>query len=222
LYIATGMLESLVNDHKEGQFALDVLRRQSDAIKRLVDDLLDATRLRTGKLKLELAELPLTDVLRAAADVCRPKLMDPVDFHLIFASDPVIVRADGMRLQQVFVNLIENAVKSMPHGGSIWVKMFVESREAVVKVEDTGVGISPELLPKIFDLFAQAESPTSKPTGGLGIGLSVVKEIVTLHAGSVQVRSDGLGKGSEFVVRLPLSGGDQERPDSPERAHDEK
>jgi PAS domain S-box-containing protein len=217
LHTAADILEPLAKDHEGGRFAIDVLHKQCDAVHRLVDDLLDVTRLRTGKLALELSDVSLADVLRTAAGACRPNLMEPVDFHLIVASDPVIVRADGMRLQQVFTNLIENAAKSMPYGGSIWVKMFAESREAVVKVEDTGIGISPELLPKIFDLFTQAEVPTSQAMGGLGIGLSVVKELVTLHAGSVQVRSDGIGKGSEFVVRLPLSGGDEERPDSPER-----
>jgi two-component system CheB/CheR fusion protein len=217
MYVAADILKPLAKDHEDGRFAIDVLRRQCDAINRLVEDLLDVTRLRTGKLKLELADIALADVLRMAVDACRPNLMEPVDFHLIVASEPLVVHADGVRLQQVFVNLIENAAKSVPDGGSIWVKMFAESREAVVKIEDTGVGISPELLPKIFDLFAQAESQPSKAADGLGIGLSVVKEIVALHAGSVQVRSDGIGKGSEFVVRLPLSGGDHERPDSPDR-----
>jgi two-component system CheB/CheR fusion protein len=217
MYAAAELLEPLANGHDSGRFAIDILHTQCEVISRLVEDLLDATRLRTGKLKLELADIPLADVLRMAADACRPGLMEAVDFHLIVASDPVIVRADRVRLQQVFVNLLENAAKSMPNGGSIWVKIFAESREAVVRVEDSGVGISPELLPKIFDLFAQAEGQPSKAADGLGIGLSLVKEIVALHAGSVQVRSDGIGKGSEFVVRLPLSGTDQERPDSPER-----
>jgi signal transduction histidine kinase len=129
------------------------------------------------------------------------------------ASEPLIVEADELRMRQVFVNLIQNAAKFTRHGGTIWVKVTVESGEAVIKVEDNGVGISPDVLPYIFDLFVQAEF-TKRENAGLGIGLSVVKDVTMLHGGSVGVRSDGIGKGSEFVVRLPLAAGEQ-RPDRP-------
>jgi signal transduction histidine kinase len=119
---------------------------------------------------------------------------------------PIPVRGDRDRLQQVFVNLLSNAVKYTPEGGSLNVKAFIEGEEAVVKVQDNGVGIAEDMQPRIFDLFTQAENTLSRSQSGLGIGLSLVKQLVTLHEGSVQVRSEGVGKGSEFTVRLPLSG----------------
>jgi signal transduction histidine kinase len=115
----------------------------------------------------------------------------------------VDLHADPMRLRQVFVNLIENAGKYTQYGGMIWIKATVEGEEAVVRVQDTGIGIPPEVMPHIFDLFTQAGF-ANQSQGGLGIGLAVVKDTVALHGGSVQAASDGLGKGSEFTVRLPL------------------
>jgi len=117
-------------------------------------------------------------------------------------------------MKQVFVNLLQNAVKFTKNGGTIWVKVSVEAAEALVKVEDSGIGISPEVLPHIFDLFTQAEFAGDRKSEGLGIGLSVVKDLTQLHGGTVQVRSDGIGKGAEFAVRLPLADCDDE-PHSP-------
>ena len=128
---------------------------------------------------------------------------------------PITIEADTDRLKQVFVNLIHNAAKFTEYAGKIWVKVLVEGQDAVVKVEDTGIGISPEMLPKIFDLFTQSEFAPSKRRDGLGLGLSVVRDLVELHGGTVQVRSDGIGRGSEFAVRLPLKGPDAGRPDGP-------
>jgi signal transduction histidine kinase len=115
-----------------------------------------------------------------------------------------VLGADPDRLQQVVVNLLTNAVKYRPNGGGVWLKATVEGDEAVVRVEDGGVGISPEMLPRIFDLFTQEEESRPRSEGGLGLGLPLVKELVTLHGGSVQVCSEGRDKGSEFTVRLPL------------------
>jgi signal transduction histidine kinase len=117
----------------------------------------------------------------------------------------MIVDADPSRLEQVFVNLVNNSAKYTPEGGRIWIKGTIEGDEAVVHIEDTGIGIPHEMLPRIFELFTHVESSLEQSQGGLGIGLSVVKELVTLHGGSVQVSSDGPGKGSVFSVRLPLS-----------------
>jgi signal transduction histidine kinase len=124
------------------------------------------------------------------------------------------VDVDAVRMRQVFVNLIQNAAKYTENGGTIWVKASIEAAQAVVKIEDNGIGISPDVLPNIFDLFTQAEFAGDRTAEGLGIGLSVVKDLTQLHGGSVQVRSDGLGKGSEFTVRLPLAGCD-DAPTSP-------
>jgi two-component system CheB/CheR fusion protein len=201
---------------EENRFAVSVITRQVDAMKRLVDDLLDMTRVSAGKVKLQLEEVSLLDILNAAIDVCRPTLNDRThSLHLHLGEVPVTVNADSVRLQQVFVNLIQNAAKYTEYGGTIWVKLLLEGQDAVVKVEDDGIGISPELLPRIFDLFTQSEFTGDK--SGLGIGLSVVRDITQLHGGTATVRSDGVGKGSEFTVRLPLAGPSRDRPDSPAR-----
>ena len=125
---------------------------------------------------------------------------------------PLPVRADPVRLRQVLGNLLANAIKYTPEGGRVWVKATGEGAEAVVRVEDTGVGIGPDMLPRIFELFTQYEAAAGRSAGGLGIGLALVKELVELHGGLVQVRSDGRGKGSEFTVRLPLDAGDGPTP----------
>ena len=117
---------------------------------------------------------------------------------------PVAVSGDSDRLQQVFVNLLGNAARYTPEQGTITLKAFIEASEAVVKVQDNGVGIDQDIQPRIFDLFTQAQNELTQSRGGLGIGLSLVKQFVALHGGSVQVRSEGPGKGSEFTVRLPL------------------
>ena len=124
--------------------------------------------------------------------------------HALLPDVSIRLDADRMRLHQVFVNLIENAARYTDPGGTIWIKGTAEGEEAVVRVQDTGVGIPPDVMPHVFDLFTQAEY-ARRNGGGLGIGLSVVKEIVALHGGTVQATSDGAGKGSEFTVRLPLS-----------------
>ncbi|HEX6962518.1 MAG TPA: PAS domain-containing sensor histidine kinase [Lacipirellula sp.] len=214
---AAELLKAELRDTQDAAFAMAIILRQMDAMRRLVDDLLDITRISTGKVKLELRDMALEDVLKAAVETCRPLIDDRThELHLILGKEPVIVRADPARLQQVFVNLIQNAAKYTEYGGIIWVKLLVEGREAVVKIEDTGIGISPELLPRIFDMFTQAEF-AERESGGLGIGLSVVRDITRLHGGAVTVRSDGIGKGSEFTVRLPLAGTSAKRPDSPAR-----
>jgi signal transduction histidine kinase len=145
---------------------------------------------------------------------------------LLLAPASIHVDADGVRLQQVFSNLLTNAAKFTPDGGTIWVKAMTEDTEAVVRIEDNGIGIEPDMLLYIFDLFAQVQAPKGNASGnepggagptsasgpnaaaGLGIGLSLVKELVTLHGGTVQANSDGIGKGSVFTIRLPSVEGD--------------
>jgi two-component system CheB/CheR fusion protein len=126
------------------------------------------------------------------------------EVEVVAPEGAVTVEGDRDRLHQVVVNLLVNAAKYTPEGGNIWVKVTTEGEEAVLKVGDNGVGIPTEMLPRIFDLFTQVESTRGASRGGLGIGLALVKNLVALHGGSVQVRSDGVGKGSEFAVRLPL------------------
>jgi signal transduction histidine kinase len=213
---ALELLDQVGSQNDESVFARSSIRRQLDFMQRLVEDLLEITRIGMGKVQLQKQLLPLNEVILAAVETCRPAIDDRThDFEVVMPGKEIMVEADPARLQQVFVNLIHNAVKYTEYGGQIWVKVSVEGQDAVVKVEDTGIGISPEMLPQIFNLFTQSEFGGSQKSSGLGIGLSVVQDLVSLHGGTVQVRSDGIGKGSEFTVRLPLKGPDAGRPDRP-------
>ena len=185
------------------EFPVQIIERQLEALRRLVDDLMDVTRVGAGKVRLQLEPLDLRCLLdqevRAAAPAAREK---GLQLQFLAPEALLVVDGDPGRLRQVFANLLTNAVKYTPGGGSVWVKLTVEAEEAVVRVEDTGMGISPEMLPQIFELFTQEESSLPSSAGGLGLGLPLVKELVALHGGSVQVHSEGRGKGSEFTVQL--------------------
>jgi two-component system CheB/CheR fusion protein len=204
LVSASELIRMTTPEGDQLEMPLQIIARQVDALRRLVDDLSDATRIGAGKVRLELAEIDLKKVVDEAVDCCRPHIDERRhDFRAILPDGPIYVEADAARLRQVIVNLLNNAIKYTDEGGHVWLKATVEGQEAVVRVEDDGVGVSPDMLPHIFDLFTQVESTVSKSAGGLGIGLSLVKDLVTLHNGTVQVRSEGAGKGSEFTVRLP-------------------
>lgn len=189
----------------EVEHALKVIDRQAAVLKRLVDDLLDVARLGTGKVTLELREHDVREVLGLAVRSVAPASSpDKARVQLHVPPVAVAVRADANRLHQVFGNLLGNALKFTPPDGHVWVKLTMEAGEAVVRFADDGAGIAPETLPRIFDLFTQAEETRRMSPQGLGIGLALVRDLVALHGGTVQVRSDGVGKGSEFTVRLPL------------------
>ena len=188
------------------QYPIKLIERQVDFIRRLVEDLLDVTRINAGKVALELEPTEIKDVLATAIEATQP-LIDQRGHRLTqhFLAGPIVVKADADRLQQVFVNLLTNAAKYTPEGGRIEVRATLEQSEAIVHVVDTGIGIPTEMQPHIFDLFTQVASSSDRAEGGLGIGLSLVKNLVEMHGGSVQVRSEGPGKGSQFSVRLPLA-----------------
>lgn len=180
-----------------------LLEKQTSLVHRLTEDLLDIARLETGKLTLELERLDLQHAIEQAVGNVQARAdRKRISLTVLMPPSPVVIEADSARLQQVLVNLLDNAIKYTPESGRIWIKMTLEDPEAVVYVEDTGIGIPPDMLTKIFELFTQVQSDSARH--GLGIGLSLVKNIVTLHGGSVQARSEGEGKGSEFTVRLPL------------------
>ena len=186
-------------------YAIKVIERQTHLLQRLVEDLMDLTRAGTGKIELRREPLDLVQLVRECVDDVADKTRQRRHQVEVLATDArVMVLGDRDRLQQVMVNLLVNAAKYTPEGGRIWVKASTEGEDALVKVGDNGVGIPTDMLPRIFDLFTQVESSRALAQGGLGIGLALVKNIVSLHGGSVQVRSDGTGKGSEFAVRLPL------------------
>lgn len=177
---------------------------QRDA-RPMVDDLMDLSRLGAGKIELRKETVTLNEIIEHAVEDVRPLINERRhQLEVLMTDKPIFVEADPGRLEQVFTNLLNNAAKYTPQGGRIWIKAITEGKDAVVHFEDTGVGLAKEEMPLIFELFTQAESSRSQSQGGIGIGLSVVKQLVTLHGGSVQVRSDGTGKGSEFTVRLPL------------------
>lgn len=185
--------------------ALRVIERQIDVLRRLVDDLLDTSRIAAGKIELQKRPVVVQQLLQEVADAARPQLETKRhDLRLVLPEGAIEIEADRERLSQVFFNLLQNAIKYTPAKGAIWVKATVEGEEAVARFEDNGIGIATDMLPRIFEMFTQADSARSAAPGGLGIGLAVVKELVALHSGTIQVRSDGPGKGSEFVVRLPL------------------
>ena len=189
----------------ETEHALRVIERQIDVLRRLVDDLLDSTRIGAGKIELKVRPVVVQEVIREVADSLRQQSdQKRHELRVILPDGAIEIEADRERLTQVFYNLLQNAIKYTPTKGVIWAKATVEGDEAVVRFEDNGIGIATDMLPRIFEMFTQADSSRSVAPGGLGIGLALVKELVALHEGSIQVRSDGLGKGSEFVVRLPL------------------
>jgi PAS domain S-box-containing protein len=184
---------------------LKILDRQVGFMQRLVDDLMDFVRVGVGKVSLHLQPVHFEEVLSRAADSCRPDAeRRQQTLRVLVLPTRTVVTADPDRLQQIVVNLINNSIKYTPEGGEIWLKATVEGREAVFRIEDTGAGIEAAMLPRIFDLFTQEVASLDRAQGGLGLGLPLVKELVTLHGGTVQVRSEGRDKGSEFTVRLPL------------------
>jgi len=215
LSMSASLLKVASNDEKLMVDTAAIIEREVAAMRRLVDDLIDVTRINAGKVILESRCQDLRPIVESAVETCRPNIDSRTqNLHVILPIAPLLVDVDASRMKQVFVNLLQNAAKFTKNGGTIWVKVSVEAAEAVVKFEDNGIGISPEVLPHIFDLFTQAEFAGERKSDGLGIGLSVVKDLTQLHGGSVQVRSDGIGKGAEFTVRLPLADCEDE-PHSP-------
>jgi CheY-like chemotaxis protein len=171
----------------------------------LVDDLLDVARISTGKVELRRRRIDLKEVVATAVEASA-SLIDAGGHKLEveLPSDPLAMEADPTRIAQVVSNLLNNAAKYTPQGGRIALKARVEGHEAVLTVTDTGIGIAPDALDKVFEMFAQVPSSAGKPQGGLGIGLSLVQSLVALHGGSVSASSPGIGRGSTFTIRLPL------------------
>ena len=195
-----------------------VIAQQVQHMKRLLDDLLDVSRVSKGKIELRKELLDLGAILLRAVEVSRP-LMDDKDqmFTLTSARGPVLVEADPTRLVQVFANLLNNAAKYSERGGRIELEVSIEDGEAIVRVRDEGVGMTPDLLESAFDLFVQETRSLDRAQGGLGIGLTMVRSLVTMHGGSVRAFSEGPGRGCEVVVRLPRAAGISlpARPDVP-------
>ncbi|CAJ0863082.1 two-component system, sensor histidine kinase [freshwater sediment metagenome] len=185
---------------------IEIMARQVDHIVRLVDDLMEVSRIRNGKIALRLERVDLTAVIRQAVESCQ-QVMEASGVALSVATPdtPLYVEGDSVRLSQIVSNLLNNAAKYTEAGGRVEIAAGRLNRWAVLSVEDTGVGIPKEMLPHVFDLFAQVDRTLGRAQGGLGIGLALVRKLVTLHGGEVEAQSRGPGLGSRFVLRLPLS-----------------
>jgi signal transduction histidine kinase/ActR/RegA family two-component response regulator len=192
------------NDPPTVEQARLIMDRQLGQMVRLVDDLLDVGRITRGKLELRKERLELASIVKNAVDTTRP-LIEAAGHELTVSlpAQPIHLDADPVRLAQVLSNLLNNAAKYMDRGGHIWLSAVRSDREVVLSVRDEGIGIPAEALPTIFDMFMQVEGSLEKSRGGLGIGLTLAKQLVELHGGSIQAHSEGAGKGSEFTVRMP-------------------
>jgi CheY-like chemotaxis protein/nitrogen-specific signal transduction histidine kinase len=193
------------NDGKVVEESRALMVRQLDQMVRLVDDLTDISRIRREKLRLKKERVALASIIRTAVETSRA-LIDEAGHHLTLdlPEEPILLEADANRLAQVFSNLLSNAAKYTERGGEIFLTVRREGPEAVVSVRDTGVGIPADQLPHIFEMFAQVDQSLERSRGGLGIGLTLVRRLAELHGGSAEARSEGAGKGSEFVIRLPV------------------
>jgi signal transduction histidine kinase len=182
-----------------------MMARQLNYIVRLVDDLMDISRITRGRIALRCAPTALADVLQGAVETSMP-LIESAHHRLNRTPivDGMVLQADAVRLTQVFANLLNNAARYTSPGGQIWLHAYQEENMAIVSVRDNGIGISPQMLPRVFDIFSQEREAASQRQGGLGIGLTLVANLVRMHGGSVEAHSAGLGLGSEFIVRLPL------------------
>ena len=183
----------------------DMMDRQVHQMVRLVDDLMEVSRITRGTIELRREAIALADVITAAIETSRP-LIEAARHELtvVLPPEPLVVHADAMRLAQVFANLLNNAVKYTDPGGRITIAARRENGAVTVSISDTGIGIAADALPRVFDMFVQANARDSRAQTGLGIGLTLVRSLVEMHGGSVSAHSAGAGRGSEFVVHLPL------------------
>ncbi len=201
----------------------EMMERQVQHLVRLVDDLLDVSRVMRGKIELRKERIELATVVARAVETVQP-LVDAQGHQLSvrMASDSLLLEADPVRLAQVVGNLLTNAAKYTEPNGRIWLTAERDGDMAVLRVRDNGIGIAPAMLPRIFELFVQVDHAATKAQGGLGIGLTLVKNLVEMHNGIVQARSDGLGHGSEFLVKLPLVGPAKDHAPDGERQADQQ
>jgi PAS domain S-box-containing protein len=181
-----------------------IIERQTRHMVRIVDDLLDVSRITRGKLELQLETVRIADVISRAIEMISPAIAGGAHQLAIELDDTLVVRGDPARLAQVFANLLANSAKYTDKGGRIAVEARRDGAHAVVVVRDNGMGIAPEMLPHVFELFSQERQAIDRASGGLGLGLAIVRSLVEQHGGAVSARSEGLGKGSEVEVRLPV------------------
>ncbi len=195
------------------QTVLDMMGRQLESLIRLVNDLLDVGRVTQGKISLQREPMDLRLAVARAVESCRILLDERRHrLELSVPDQPVVAQIDLVRITQVVTNLLNNAAKFTPDSGVIWLTLAADSgaNQASIRVRDTGKGIAPDMLARVFDLFAQADSAVGRTESGLGIGLTLARRLVEMHGGTLEAMSPGLGQGSEFIVRLPLTAGSGE------------
>ena len=204
------VLERAAPDSEQAVRAREIIRRQADHLTRLVDDLLDITRVSSGKIELKRERVDLRDIVRRTTEDLR-SLFDErkIQMRVEQGIAPVWVDADATRLSQVIGNLLQNSLKFTPPGGLVSLRIKTEGERAELCVADNGLGIDPADLERMFEPFAQADQALARTHGGLGLGLSLVRALVELHGGAVRARSEGVGKGAEFTVSLPLAAAPQ-------------
>jgi PAS domain S-box-containing protein len=201
---AVDLLRLVGTSDAELQAARDIIDRQATQMTRLVDDLLEVSRITQGKVQLRRELIALSSAVQNAVEATQPLIQDLSHELTVTCDDePIYVDADPTRLTQIIANLLNNAAKYTQRGGHIWLKVERQAESGIVSVRDTGIGIASEQLPHVFEMFSQEKRALEHAQGGLGIGLALVKGLVELHRGSVEVCSDGPGLGSEFIVRLP-------------------
>jgi signal transduction histidine kinase len=185
--------------------AVEGIERQVNNIKLLLHDLLDISRISRGKIKLNREKVDVGGAIKSAVDSSRARIdARNHTLNVDLPASPIAIYADPLRIEQVLVNLLSNAAKYTPPCGTIWLSVTLEGKEAVIRLRDTGIGITKEALPTIFNMFNQADTSVAKTTEGLGVGLALVKMLTLLHGGSVEAQSEGVDKGSEFTVRIPV------------------
>lgn len=200
----TEILRSGKAKQKDVDDGLEAIEKSAKLQMQLINDLLDMSRMSTGKIRLHLEFAELYDLVASAVDMVRPTaLAKSVDLTLAEEPDPIVVRVDPDRFAQVIWNLLTNAIKFTPHGGKVTVSVSKDGETSFVAISDTGEGIPPEFLPHVFDRFRQADGTISRQHGGLGLGLSIARQLAELHGGGIEARSPGMGQGSTFTISIP-------------------
>jgi len=205
--IRTGLdiLRLRSGDAQATQRATDIMERQLRQMVRLVDDLLDVSRINTGKFTIKSGRVELKAVVNDALEVVRPYIeLHGHELTIDLPDRPVFLNGDATRLAQILSNLLNNAAKYTNRGGRVGLKATVDDRTLVLVVSDTGIGIAPDMLDIVFEMFVQVDSTLERTNAGLGVGLSLARKLVELHGGSIEAHSAGVGHGSQFVVRLPI------------------
>ena len=201
---------------------VEMMSRQLGHMTNLIDDLMDLARVGSGKINLRKARVTLQSIIESALEGSRQPIQDRgQELTTRLADEPIHLEADPTRIAQVVSNLLTNAAKYTDPGGRIEISAYQQGGEAVIRVKDTGIGLEPEMLEKVFEMFRQVGSSIASSQGGLGIGLTIVKRLVELHGGRIEARSEGLGRGSEFIVHLPIAVDVGERKSEPEPSRDQ-